>query len=129
MKQDKNIETLDAEDIRLLEAFAQMSHEIDKHNTATSSEFTHSVIETLPRRDISLWVVSVATILGMAMVCITMGYDGVMAFTHQVLDFFDTLSSFTIPSMASVVSVAGGTIILYVICKALLYTEDYVNEM
>lgn len=127
MKKDKkkHIETVDALDKELMEMFSQVRAVADARNEATGDDFTRRVMFTLPRRDISLWVVGLSIMLGMVVVVLIMGLEVLMEFMGQVGDFFLTLGSFALPSCTSTLCVIALLGVLYVICKGLLYTEDY----
>ena len=130
MKKDKNkhIETVDALDKELIEMFSHVKTKADARNAATSDVFANRVMDMLPRRDISLWVVGVATLMGVFMVCMFMGVEALMNFMEELGAFFTSLCSFSVPTMESVMCVVGVVVVMYIVCVSILSTEDYMLE-
>lgn len=130
MKKDKNkhIETVDALDKELIEMFSHVKTKADARNAATSDVFANRVMDMLPRRDISLWVVGVATLMGVFMVCMFMGVEALMNFMEELGAFFTLLCSFSVPTMESVMCVVGVVVVMYIVCVSILSTEDYMLE-
>ena len=130
MKKDKNkhIETVDALDKELIEMFSHVKTKADARNAATSDVFANRVMDMLPRRDISLWVVGVATLMGVFMVCMFMGVEALMNFMEELGAFFTSLCRFSVPTMESVMCVVGVAVVMYIVCESILSTEDYILE-
>lgn len=130
MKKDKNkhIETVDALDKELIEMFSHVKTTANARNAATSDEFTRRVMGMLPRRDISLWVVGIATLMGVFTMCMCMGVEGFINFMEEMGGFFTSLCSSSMPTMESVMCVVGVAVVMYIVCESILSTEDYMLE-
>ena len=125
MDKEKHIETVDVLDKELIGLFSQIKDSADARNENTGDEFTRQVMHMLPRRDISLWLVALSTTLGVVVVGLAMGLEASVEFMGEIGDFFLTLGSFALPSFTSTLCVMALLVVLYVICKGLLCTEDY----
>jgi hypothetical protein len=130
MKKDKkkHIETVDALDKELMEMFSQVKATVDTRNEATGDEFAGRVMDSLPRRDISLWVVALATLMGVFTVYVFMGVEALINFMEELGGFFMSICSFSVPTMESVMCVIGVTVVMYIVCVSILSTEDYMLE-
>ncbi|MBQ1276145.1 MAG: hypothetical protein IIY15_02940 [Flavobacteriales bacterium] len=124
----KHIETVDELDKELMEMFSQVRAVADARNEATGDEFVGRVMDSLPRRDISLWVVGLSIMLGMVVVVLIMGLEVLMEFMEELGGFFMSICSFSVPTMESVMCVIGVTVVMYIVCVSILSTEDYMLE-
>jgi hypothetical protein len=124
----KHIETVDELDKELMEMFSQVRAVADARNEAAGDDFTRRVMFTLPRRDISLWVVGFATLMGVFMVYVFMGVEALINFMEELGGFFMSICSFSVPTMESVMCVIGVTVVMYIVCVSILSTEDYMLE-
>ena len=124
----KHIETVDELDKELMEMFSQVRAVADARNEAAGDDFTRRVMFTLPRRDISLWVVGLSIMLGMVVVVLIMGVEALINFMEELGGFFMSICSFSVPTMGSVMCVIGVTVVMYIVCVSILSTEDYMLE-
>lgn len=124
----KHIETVDELDKELMEMFSQVKTAVDARNEATGDEFVGRVMDSLPRRDISLWVVALATLMGVFTVYVFMGVEALINFMEELGGFFMSICSFSVPTMESVMCVIGVTVVMYIVCVSILSTEDYMLE-
>lgn len=124
----KHIETVDTLDKELMEMFSQVRAVADARNEAAGDDFTRRVMFTLPRRDISLWVVGLSIMLGMVVVVLIMGVEALINFMEELGGFFMSICSFSVPTMESVMCVIGVTVVMYIVCVSILSTEDYMLE-
>ena len=124
----KHIETVDELDKELMEMFSQVRAVADVRNEATGDEFVGRVMDSLPRRDISLWVVALATLMGVFTVYVFMGVEALINFMEELGGFFMSICSFSVPTMESVMCVIGVTVVMYIVCVSILSTEDYMLE-
>ena len=124
----KHIETVDELDKELMEMFSQVRAVADARNEAAGDDFTRRVMFTLPRRDISLWVVGLSIMLGMVVVVLIMGVEALINFMEELGGFFMSICSFSVPTMESVMCVIGVTVVMYIVFVSILSTEDYMLE-
>ena len=124
----KHIETVDELDKELMGMFSQVKATVDTRNEATGDEFAGRVMGSLPRRDISLWVVALATLMGVFTVYVFMGVEALINFMEELGGFFMSICSFSVPTMESVMCVIGVTVVMYIVCVSILSTEDYMLE-
>ena len=124
----KHIETVDELDKELMEMFSQVRAVADARNEATGDEFVGRVMDSLPRRDISLWVVGFAVLMGVFTVYVFMGVEALINFMEELGGFFMSICSFSVPTMESVMCVIGVTVVMYIVCVSILSTEDYMLE-
>ena len=124
----KHIETVDELDKELMEMFSQVRAVADARNEATGDEFVGRVMDSLPRRDISLWVLGFATLMGVFTVYVFMGVEALINFMEELGEFFMSICSFSVPTMESVMCVIGVTVVMYIVCVSILSTEDYMLE-
>ena len=108
--------------------FSQVRAVADARNEAAGDDFTRRVMFTLPRRDISLWVVGLSIMLGMVVVVLIMGVEALINFMEELGGFFMSICSFSVPTMESVMCVIGVTVVMYIVCVSILSTEDYMLE-
>lgn len=89
--------------------------------------FSARVMGTLPRRDISLWVIMAAILAGAGLAVWIMGWEQATALYHSFIGFFTSLADKKIPSLMSQVSVVAVLAVLGFAFYAFLDTDDYQN--
>ncbi|MDD4820905.1 MAG: hypothetical protein PHD21_08745 [Flavobacteriales bacterium] len=122
-KEDKY--TPDAMDTQLSELFSPLKEEITNAVESDADAFSDNVMSEIPRRDISLCVVSMATLAGVVVVYLVMGYQATLAFYYSFMDFFTSIGTMEMPTASSALSVLAVVVTLGVIGYALLNTDDY----
>lgn len=89
--------------------------------------FSQKVMDALPRRDISLWVILLAVGAGLAVAIGIMGWQQAVEFYRAFVDFFTSLFQREVPSMTSQVSFVAVLAVLGFAFYAFLDTDDYQN--
>lgn len=87
--------------------------------------FSRRVMQSLPRRDVSLWVVLAAVFGGLVAAVGVMGWDGFEVFIQQASVFFVSVFRHEMPSAVSWLSVMAVAAALGFVFYALLDTDDY----
>ena len=87
--------------------------------------FSGRVMRSLPRRDVSLWVVLAAVFGGLAAAVGVMGWEGFEVFIQQASEFFVSVFRHEMPSAVSWFSVMAVAAALGFVFYALLDTDDY----
>lgn len=86
--------------------------------------FSDRVMAALPRRDMSLWVILVAVLAGLAAAVGIMGVGQTVDLYHAFIGFFTALMGGEMPSVMSLTSVAAVVTVLVFVFYSLLDTGD-----
>lgn len=87
--------------------------------------FSERVMATIPRRDISLWVVWIASLAGIGAAVAITGTDKLIMLYRFLVDFFLSVGAMEMPSGMSMAVFVSVVAVIGFIFYALLDTDDY----
>lgn len=87
--------------------------------------FSSRVMATIPRRDVSLWVVWIASLAGIGAAVAITGTDKLMMLYRFLEDFFLSVGAMEVPSGMSLAVFVSVLAVIGFIFYALLDTDDY----
>lgn len=117
---DKPAEFADPTDRMLAERLAPL-----RETVIADEGFSLRVRRSLPRRDVSLWVVFAAIAGGVGATVGVIGWAGCLELFQAFAAFFADLRQMHMPSAMSLISVAAITAVLGFAMYAMLDTDDY----
>lgn len=110
----------DPQDRRIAELFAPLLG-----MDVPDDGFSERVMDTIPRRDISLWVVWTASLAGIGAALAITGTDKLLMLYRWLVDFFLSVGAMEMPSGMSMAVFVSVVAVIGFIFYALLDTDDY----